>query len=748
MSGAFSKLHLKIQEAIWNQGWESLRPLQVAAIDAVLESSDHLIIAAATASGKTEAAFLPVLSQIATEPGVSVQALYLSPLKALINDQFRRLEDLCAAAEIPVHRWHGDVNASEKARLRQSPGGVLLITPESLESQFVNHDRHLRRMYAGLRFVVIDELHAFLDNVRGIHLRSLLARLNIAGGASPRRIGLSATIGDFEPARIFLCPDNPATVRVLKDDTERKELRVGLKAYVEPAEAGQQGLDPLVPGSGTTGGLSAIAKDLAERFRTGSNLIFCNSRRQTELLADDISRLSEREHWPRNPFLLHHGSLSRDLREDTERELKSGQPVTAICTSTLEMGIDLGAVRAVGQVSPTGSVASLVQRLGRSGRRADEPQILRLYTLDKFVGTNSPLSERLYPELIRGIAMLELHREGWLEPSENDRLHFSTCVHQVLSVCRQTGGASAMHLLDVLCQRGAFRNIQPTQFAALLRGLAAKQLIEQMPTGEIILAPAGERIVESRDFYAAFASRIEYCVEHDHQAIGVLPQDSLPAVGEFLLFAARRWRVELIDHGARRVAVTPARGWKQPQFGGGFGGLHAVVMARMKSVLAGSGGFAYVNEAGDRLLSRARKAFANAGLHKSNTVVGFSGVEWFPWRGDRVLRTLELCAKADRIITTRDSLSLRYQKLSVEEFELHRRRVAEGAFTPGLAALPQDLQRDRFDEYVPDSLLQSAFGCEVLDLVGAQECAVMAGSSVPVSAGLQDQENGLRARRP
>ena len=130
--------------------------------------------------------------------------LYISPLKALINDQFRRLEDLCAHAEIPVHRWHGDVNAADKARLRQSPSGVLLITPESLESQFINYDRHLRRLYAHLRFVVIDELHAFLDNVRGIHLRSLLARLAIATDTHPRKIGLSATIGDFAPARTFL----------------------------------------------------------------------------------------------------------------------------------------------------------------------------------------------------------------------------------------------------------------------------------------------------------------------------------------------------------------------------------------------------------------------------------------------------------------------------------------------------------------------------------------------------------------
>jgi ATP-dependent Lhr-like helicase len=726
MSAAFAKLHPKIQEAVWNQRWDELRPLQVDAIQAVLDSDDHVILAAATASGKTEAAFLPILSQLAAEPADSVQALYISPLKALINDQFRRLEDLCAYAEIPVHRWHGDVSATDKQRLKKSPGGVLLITPESLESQFINHDRHLQHIYAHLRFVVIDELHAFLDNVRGIHLRSLLARLSIAAGVTPRQLGLSATIGDFAPAQAFLCVDSPCAVRVLEDGSQRKELRVGVKAYVEAPGAGESSERDTTSSSAPTG-LAAIAADIAQRFRIESNLIFCNSRRQTELLADKLRCLFEREHWPRNPFLLHHGSLSRELREEVERELKSGEPVTAICTSTLEMGIDLGAVRAIGQVGPTWSVASLVQRLGRSGRREGEPQILRLYTLDDAITERSSLTDRLFPELIRAVVLLELHSERWLEPPEHDRFHFSTCVHQVLSVLRQTGGISATHLQDVLCQRGAFQRIEQAQFASLLRGLAAKDLIEQIPTGELILAPAGERIVESRDFYAAFASRIEYRIEHDGQPIGVLPQDSIPAEGEFLLLAGRRWRVNLIDHSSKRVSVVPAKGWKQPRFAGGIGRLHPTITERMRRVLTEETGYPFLNLPAMQLLGEARQNFANAGLDEQDTIISFSGVEWFPWRGSRVLVTLELCAKADGLKTERDDLSIRYQKLAAADFTVHRARIASGKFTSEqLVMLVADLQRDRFDEHVPEALLQQAFVAEVLDLPGAQLAAAAA----------------------
>ena len=723
MSAAFASLHPKIQEAIWGQRWGELRPLQVEAIRAVLDTEDHLVLAAATASGKTEAAFLPILSQVASAPANSVEVLYVSPLKALINDQFGRLEELCTHAEIPVHRWHGDVSAADKQRLRQSPAGVLLITPESLESQFINYDRHLRRMYAHLRFVVIDELHAFLDNVRGIHLRSLLARLALATDTRPRKIGLSATIGDFAPARAFLCAEAPGSVRVLQDETQSKELRVGLKAYLDAREAGEEPVSKGAEGR-PDGGLSAVAADVAQRFRGESNLVFCNSRRQTELLADKLRVLAEQERWPRNPFVLHHGSLSRDLRLETEHELKSGQTVTAICTSTLEMGIDLGAVRAVGQVGPPWSVASLVQRLGRSGRRDGEAQILRLYTLDEPITQRSSLTDRFFPELVRAIALLDLHRERWLEPLEDERYHFSTCVHQVLSVLRQTGGAMAAHLHDVLCARGAFRKLTAAQFATLLRGLAARALIEQVPTGELILAPAGERIVESRDFYAAFASQVEYCVEHNGQAIGVLPQDSVPAEGEFMLFAGRRWLVGFIDHFGKRVGVIPAKGWKQPRFAGGIGHLHPAVAQRMKRVLDSQEEVVFLNAQAAGYLSVARQHFADAGLRHTDVVVGLNGVEWFPWQGGRVLQTLQLCAKADGISTERDDLCLRYQRLSVDQFAEHRRRVTAGGFlATDLMKLLRDFQRDRFDEYVPGALLQRAFMDEVLALAEARAAA-------------------------
>lgn len=715
---AFSKLHSKIQEAIWKQQWEELRPLQVEAIEEVSSTDNHLILAAATASGKTEAAFLPILSQLAAAPPQSIGAIYVSPLKALINDQFCRLEALCEYADIPVHRWHGDVPASAKKHLLDNPRGVLLITPESLESQFINRGRHLPRLYSQLKFIVIDELHAFLDVVRGVHLESLLARLQIAAGVAPRKLGLSATIGDFLPAQRFLCADAPNTVTVIKDRGPGKELRIRLQAFIAPPDAGET---EEVSG-GVAQGLDAVAQDVALRFRGETNLLFCNSRRQTEMLADKLRQTAVRERWPRDPFVLHHGSISKELREEAEHDLKSGLPLTAICTSSLEMGIDIGSVKAVGQVGPTWRVSSLVQRLGRSGRKDGEAQILRLYTLDEQITEKSSLTEKLYPELIRAIAIVELLLGKWLEPPSVNRFDFSTCIHQVLSVLRQSGGTKAARLFEVLCERGAFRHISSRQFMTLLKGLGEKRLIQQMETGRLILAPDGERIVESRDFYAAFAASVEYRVEFNGQNIGTLSENCVPETGEFLLLAGRRWQVAAVDVLAKLILVVPANKWRKPRFEGGGGDLHSVIAAKMKEALEGDAGYRYLSPTASAMLAAARQAFQAVGLADDNFLTQEGSIVWFPWAGSKTLRTLELFAKADGLKVDCGYLSLRYIGVSAENFRSHAARIASGKIAPSdLVQFIGDFNRDRFDEYVAPELLESAYTSEMLDFSGATQ---------------------------
>ena len=223
-SAAFDLLHGKVRQWIWRQGWDGLREIQEKSIPILLSGASDLIITAGTASGKTEAAFLPIVSRLASEEASATtgfRAIYVSPLRALINDQFGRMESLCDDVEIEVTKWHGDVSASTKMRARKNPQGILLITPESLEAILVRRGQEAGRLFRGLSYVVIDEMHAFMDSPRGKQLQSLLHRIDVASGTRAVRVGLSATLADENISRAFLRPLDPDSVGRNASDSVR-----------------------------------------------------------------------------------------------------------------------------------------------------------------------------------------------------------------------------------------------------------------------------------------------------------------------------------------------------------------------------------------------------------------------------------------------------------------------------------------------------------------------------------------------
>ena len=310
-AGVFEQLHPVVQRWIWDKGWTALRDIQGDAIDAVLNGRTDILIAASTASGKTEAAFLPVLSRLAETPGEGVRALYVGPLKALINDQFQRLEDLCERLQMPVTKWHGDASAAQKRRLREKPAGILLITPESFEAMFVRRPESLGRMFGALDFVVIDELHAFLDAERGVQLASLLKRLDAETGRKPRRIGLSATIGDLPLAAAWLRPTAPASVKVIESHASSAPLQLQIRGVVEVDDPAKV-VAVEVGAERPTTALSAIADHIFRTLRAkGNHLVFAGSRRNTEALSDCLRVMCEDAQVP-NEFFPHHGNLSRE----------------------------------------------------------------------------------------------------------------------------------------------------------------------------------------------------------------------------------------------------------------------------------------------------------------------------------------------------------------------------------------------------------------------------------------------------
>jgi ATP-dependent Lhr-like helicase len=714
---AFERLHPKLQEALYRMQWTKLRPIQVDAIHEVFDGDGDMIIAARTAAGKTEAAFLPVFSRLLAEPATGVRAIYAGPLKALINDQFSRLEVLCEEAEIPVHKWHGDVSSTSKRRLLERPSGVLLITPESIESLFVNHPHRLGALFSRLAYVVIDELHSFIGTERGAHLRSLLCRLRDKSRQPMRRIGLSATFGaEIEGVCRWLQPSEPGAVRII-EDPEKKAIQLKILGYLRP----RRPRGPRAGAEATDNPPGDLESDIFETFHGETALIFANRKGEIEALADFASRESGRRGMP-NLFRVHHGSLSKGEREQTEEDLKSARPTATFCSSTLEMGIDVGNVKLVGQVGPTWSVSSLAQRLGRSGRKEGEPSVMRIYIDEDEPEQDTSLLNRLYPNLLQATAMTELMLEKWCEPPETDRLHLSTLVQQVLSVIAEKGGALADELYRTLATRGGFPGVDQGVFVQVLRSMGAADLIEQSPEGLLITGLLGEKIVRGRDFYVAFVVREEYRVSHGAHHIGSVAVDPTLEPEGFLILAGRRWKILDIDHERKAISVAPSPGGRVPWFEADDGrDIHPRVREAMKRLVARADLPVFLDMTAREMLVQARLAARDSGLLGGPFLQDGPDAIWFTWTGSRIERTLfGMGQHLGQLKVTDKKIALVFTKTTVAHVqEIYRGFLGGCPDADSLARKFEARAYEKYDRYLSDDLTAHLFARERLDVAGA-----------------------------
>lgn len=732
-SDAFELLHPKIQQLVLDQGWTDLHPVQEQAIHRFSASGSDLIITAPTSGGKTEAIILPLLSEYCASPKPATKSVWLlgmSPLKALINDQFQRLCRLCEPLGLPVHRWHGDVDQEVKRRLRDRPSGILLMTPESLESLFINYPHRVKAMFGGLQYIVIDELHALTETERGVHVRSLLSRIAAGIGRKPRSFALSATVGDPFAARSFVNPDDPDSVQLVADRSTARPIFVQVvsvgtaEAYAPEDESDQESWRDEDEPAGNRGPLSRICDDLRNVFRDGSFLVFGNSRRVVEELGD-LFRADCQVSSDEPVVALHHGSLAAPLRKKTEALLKSGQPTRALCTSSLELGIDIGAIEAVAQIDAPWSVSSLVQRLGRSGRRPGSNRNLRLYVRIPPLGRDASLVDLLHPQLLQAVAMVKLLLAGWLEPTSPDRMHLSTLTHQILSILKETGAQTPPALYQSLCRRGPFRRVEPSDFKRLLVGLGEHDVLKQDREGLIYLGNPGERITSAPTFYAAFATPVELTVRCGARDLGRLPAMASLQAKNCLLLDGRRWLVHHVDWKRRTVWVS-ATEIKQPTvFIGSGGEIHDRIAQEMRSVLVGEDRPDWLDAASLEYLELARDAARRAGLDKSSMLDLDGRVRWFPWVGTRTMRTLHCWSQHVGLRCDKDDLSLAFDDISLEHLEAHLADFAEHGVDPlKLAELMPNKQRERFDIYVEDGLLDKANALDRLDVRSARQAAV------------------------
>ena len=719
-----------IQDFIYRNNWESLRAIQAAAGDAIFNTEENVLLSASTASGKTEAAFFPILTLFYEDMPRSVGAIYIGPLKALINDQFTRLNELCEQADIPVWHWHGDVSQSHKDKMMKHPSGILQITPESLEAMLIRKHSAIPKLFGDLRFIVIDEVHSLMRGDRGGQTICLIERLSKLAGVDPRRIGLSATIGDLEAAGDFLSYGSGRGTVIPRIETKGAKWRLSMEHFYiagsqaadgkvitealplpeDPTDTAPQNADP---------GIGYIF----EHTKGKKCLVFVNSREECEAVTTTLRSYCEARH-EQDRFLIHHGNLSASYRETAEAAMKDDDVyLTTVTTATLELGIDIGRLERAFQVDAPFTVSSFLQRMGRTGRRELPPEMWFVIR-EEMPEPRTMMPETVPWKMIQGIALIQSYlEERWVEPPRLDRLPFSLLYHQTMSTLMSCGELTPAELAQRVLTLRYFRHISRDDYKILLRHLIETDHIQRTEEGGLIVGLTGERVTNSFRFYAVFQENEEFTVRYDSQELGTLVMP--PPVGEKIAIAGHVWIVTELDRKRRLVYCEPVKGKVPAYFGDCPGDIHTKILERMREVLCEDKGYPYLMSNAVIRLEQARQNSRNAGITEF-PLINLGGDMWalFPWLGTYAFLALERFLK----LRCAGRLGLRSLDPYRPYFMQFTMKADAKTFFSVLAeeaALPLDplelVYKDevpvfeKYDEYVPPELVKKGFAYGVLN---------------------------------
>lgn len=709
----FARLAPYIQQYIYKRKWDRMSEIQLAAADILWDTPNHVLLCSGTSSGKTEAALFPALTQLYREPSNSIGILYISPLKALINDQYERLKDLLQD-NLPVWHWHGDVSAHRKNQLIRNPSGILQITPESLEGLLMNRPSFIKKLFGELRFVVIDEVHAFMGTDRGVQVQCQMERLQRLGGCNPRRIGLSATLNDYNTAKEWLAAENSVPVEVVTVAGTRK-LRLKVEHFWMPDDNG-------FPVS------SSEHQDYYDFIYNCTHhkkaIIFTNSRTDAEMTTLELRKVAESRKQP-DIFYVHHGSLSKMMREEAEASLRLGSgPAVTAATLTLELGLDLGDLDRVVQLGAPYSASSFVQRLGRSGRRQNK------YSEMVFVCPEVDYEEKSLPDhipwmLLRSIAVIELYiRDRWVEPISLRSLPVGVLYQQTMSILKSHLELTPRALAEAVLSLPAFKNVEPEQFRQLLKHLIATDHIQMTEERSLIIGLAGERIANHYRFYGVFQEDEVFSVQYGNVVLGTVME--IPSIRFVFVLAGKKWAVSDINYSLKVVYVQPAEGGADTLWSGKGGDVHHAVLSKMREILSSNEKYTYLSSRAGNRLNQARRDAQAQGMHQHYLIQAHEGGHYLiPWLGSRAFRTLE------RILKFQTSKDVRVTSVkTVEPYYFY----IKGSIKPNeLWELlqgfnsSQDLHKliheereslylGKYDEYLPLDLVQAAYFSDGIDL--------------------------------
>ena len=725
-----------IQDYIYRSGWKSLRAVQNAAGEAIFNTDDNVLLTASTASGKTEAAFFPILTLLDENPSSTVGVLYIAPLKALINDQFGRLNELCMDEGIAVTRWHGDASQTQKRRLLKKPSGILQITPESLESLLINKHMEIPSLFGDLRFIVIDEIHSLLRGDRGLQTFCLIERLCRIAGCGPRRIGLSATIGNPEDAGRFLSAGSHRKTIIPKFEGGKEVWRLSMEHFYNSAPQADEGktLSQKTPPMEEVSDPAPKNADpgigyIFEHTMGRKCLIFTNSREECESVCQSLRQYCEANHEP-DRFLIHHGNLSASYRESAEEEMKDDDSQMSVCaTATLELGIDIGKLERAFQIDAPFTVSGFLQRMGRTGRRG-QPSEMWFVMREDHMEARALLPASIPWYLIQGIALVQLYiEERFVEPPRMDRLPYSLLYHQTMSTLASHGEMTPAELASRVLTLSCFSKITQDDYRLLLRHLIAIDHINRTENGGLIVGLAGERVVNNYKFYAVFQENVEYTVRSGSEQLGTIVKPA--PVGDKIAIAGRVWVVEEVDHKRREVYCTLVKGNIPAYFGDVAGDIHTRILERMYGVLSEDKEYPYLMPHAVCRLADARETFRKS-LMSQRPLVPLGGKMWvlFPWLGSYAFLALERFLKlrcGERLGLKGLQSSRPYYMqftMQVSEAEFYQIVCEEAAkdFDALELVYPNEVPVfEKYDEYVPEELVRKGFAHGVLDMNGMKK---------------------------
>lgn len=698
MVSVFSRFAPRLQEAIVARlGWTTLRPVQELAGEALLDGCNAVVLAP-TAGGKTEASMFPTLSEMVSHPPDGVGALYIAPIKALLNNQSERLG--LYTEMVGLHRfvWHGDTIDHERRHFLKEPAELLMTTPESLEVMLVSPKVDTAKLFGDLRIVVIDEVHAIAGTDRGAHLMSVLERIARLSRHDVQRVGLSATVG------------NPDAILSWLQGTSRRPGRV-----VDPPKQPSRRQLLIVRSED----LSHLSLDAARLAKGGKSLFFCQSRSVTEAVAENMRRAG-------TEVFVHHSAVSKEERLLAEERFHHGTDACIVCTSTLELGIDVGDLDRVLQAEAPDTVSSFLQRMGRTGRRAGQ-------------AANTTFFCETTEGVLQAIALVELARSGWVESVELSDRCWPVFIHQLLAMSLASDGVAAEAAWQHLHQVPDFRGISREEFDGLIEWMLHDESL-RMASGLLVLGPKAEKRFGRRNFmelYAVFSSPQSYTVQTlSAQPLGTLNQafvDRLVDGVSCFLLGGRPWALIRVQHDDRRVIVEPAPRGRQPTWGGfipQFLSFH--ICQKILQILTSADTYGYLNPAAQKALDEER--LAKRGLIETDCgdieEIG-NEIFWWTFAGGRINSTLRHAVASIgpswRIVNDNYLLRVRGDDLTLASFQAVLEQLRDPAFWNNesvwdqVAASLPNYRLSKFQPLMPPSVEREVVANYLLDVAGAEE---------------------------